>query len=425
MKAMMRRIVRPAILLGVALPVLLSLPGFTADRGVRPASPARPALRDAGQESVLGVSGNLRLLRLEGTPYEMGLAHGRALRKEIREIVDLWRKDLETTYKTGAASFIKALLARTDFRPAIEKWTPGLLDEVRGIADGAGLDFETMYAYQLIDETWVLGPDLGLGKCTSIGAEKTAGRPAFVSQTMDIPGYYHGYQTVLRLRDREADLETLVLTIPGVVAINGLNSRGVGLCLNAVTQLAYTTDGLPVAFVIRGILKKKSFREAAEFLRKIRPAAPQNYLLGGPDAVASFELAGNRIARFVPFEGAAFTYHTNHPLVNEEFNPKFLERLKARGWSLAQLKVSCPRFNFLKQTLKDNSAALGLDDLKALYRDRKSGINNAGTYACTIMLLGDDPELHIAPGRPDIEPFQVLAFSGRQGGRSPRPGPTR
>jgi hypothetical protein len=29
------------------------------------------------------------------------------------------------------------------------------------------------------------------------------------------------------------------------------------------------------------------------------------------------------------------------------------------------------------------------------------------------MLLGDHPELHIAPGRPDEEPFVVLAFDRR------------
>ena len=364
-----------------------------------------------GEQSVVRISGNLRILTLEGTPYEIGLAHGRALRKEIQEIVELWKKDLETGYKTDAATFIKNLLARTSFQASIDKWTPGLLDEVRGIADGAGLDFETMYAYQLIDETWVVGPDLDAAKCTSIGAQKRGANPAFVSQTLDIPGFYHGYQTVLHIRDRAAGLESLVLTIPGVVAGNGLNSRGVGVCVNAVTQLAYATDGLPVAFVLRGILKTKSFAEAAKFLREIKPAAPQNYLIGGPDGVADFEYAGDRIAPFVPFEGAEFTYHTNHPVVNDNFNPKFLERLKARGRTLDQMKNSCPRFNFLRQTLKDNTAALGLDDLKRLYRDRKSGINNAGTYACTIMLLQDNPELHISPGRPDEEPFQVFTFS--------------
>jgi Acyl-coenzyme A:6-aminopenicillanic acid acyl-transferase len=421
MKAMLRAIVRSAIIFGAIVPGLLGIPGLAADGPVPPPAHAAPTLRNAGQEDVLTLSGKLLILPLEGTPYEKGLAHGRALGGKIKEIVGLWKKDLETTYKTDSASFIKALLAKTNFQPAIEKWTPGLLDEVRGIADGAGLDFETIYAYQLIDEIWVAGPDLGFAKCTSIGARKTAGRPAFVSQTLDIPSYYHRYPTVLRIRDRDADLETLILTIPGVVAANGLNSRGVGLCVNAVTQLAYTTDGLPVAFVIRGVLAKKSFKEAAEFLRTIKPAAPQNYLLGGPDGVASFELAGNRIAPFIPFGGARFTYHTNHPLANENFQPKFLERLKAKGWSLDQMKGSCPRFNFLKQKLPDNSVALGLDELKALYRDRNSGINNAGTYACTIMLLGDKPELHITPGRPDAEYFQILSFPIPRHRPSPEP----
>ncbi len=396
---------------GIALP-------FSSKADVRPPIEAGAAFSDRAPvqgfsvaPGSLRISGNLRILTLEGTPYEMGLAHGRALRREIREIVGLWKKDLETSYGTGAASFIKNFLSRTSFQASIEKWTPDLLEEVRGIADGAGLDFETLYAYQLIDETWVMGQDFGAAKCTSIGAPKKGVRPAFVSQTLDIPGYYHGYQTILHIRDRAADLEAFVLTVPGIVATNGLNSRGVGVCVNAVTQLAYAADGLPVDFIIRRILRMKSFGEAEKFLREIRPAAPQNFLVGGPDGVAGFECAGDQAVPFLPFAGAEFTYHTNHPRVNDRFNPKFLERWKARGRTLEQMRSSCPRFEFLGRALQDNAAALGLDDLKALYRDRKSGINNDQTYACTIMVLKDDPELHVSPGRPDEEPFQVLAFS--------------
>ena len=77
------------------------------------------------------------------------------------------------------------------------------------------------------------------------------------------------------------------------------------------------------------------------------------------------------------------------------------------------MRNACPRFNFLKRTLTGNAAPLGLEDLKGIYRDRASGINNGGTYACTIMILEDAPELHIAPGRPDAEPFQILSFSAK------------
>ena len=356
----------------------------------------------------------LRIVELAGTPYQMGVTHGRALRTEIRELVGLWKRDLEKTYQVTAEVFIREFLKKTDFKPAMERWTPGLLDEVRGIADGAGVDFDTMYAYQLIDEVWAIGPDVELSKCTTVAAGKRNGRPAFVSQTLDIPAFYHGYQTVLRIRDeRDEGLETLVFTIPGVVAANGLNSRSVGVCVNAVTQLAYSPKGLPVDFVIRGILRQKTYEQAVKFLEDVRPAAPQTYVLGGPREAAVFERSAGKMSRFVPFEGAEFSYHTNHPLINDDFNPKFPEMLKRRNMSMESYRARCPRFNFLGRILKDDDTILDLDRLKGIYMDRASGINNATTYGCTIMVLGETPELHISAGRPDESPFQVLGFSPR------------
>lgn len=353
---------------------------------------------------------------MEGAPYEMGVAHGRALRVEIRELVGRWKSDLEKTYQVKADVFIREFLKATDFKPAAERWTPGLLDEVRGIAAGADLDFETIYAYQLIDEVWVIGPDVEPAKCTTIAAGRRNGDPAFVSQTLDIPAFYHGTPTVLRIRDQRDDgLETLVFTIPGVVAANGLNSRSVGVCVNAVTQLAYSPRGLPVAFVIRGLLRQKTYADAVRFLEAIQPAAPQTWVLGGPREAAVFERSAGKMSRFVPFEGAAFSYHTNHPMVNDDLNPKFREMLERKALALEDYQARCPRFRSLGGLLRDNSAALDLDTLKKLFRDRDSGINNAGTYGCTIMVLGDRPELHISPGRPDEAPFEVLRFSTRSG----------
>ena len=76
-------------------------------------------------------------------------------------------------------------------------------------------------------------------------------------------------------------------------------------------------------------------------------------------------------------------------------------------------RARCPRFNFLGRILKDDDTILDLDRLKGIYMDRASGINNATTYGCTIMVLGETPELHISAGRPDESPFQVLGFSPR------------
>ena len=371
-----------------------------------------PSLR-AGDTTLPGPAPRLRIVDLEGTPYQMGIIHGRTLKAEIRELVKRWKTDLEETYQVPAETFIREFLKKTDFKPAMKRWTPGLLDEVRGIADGAGIDFDTMYAYQLIDEVWAMGGDLGLAKCTTVAAGRRRGNPAFVAQTLDIPAFYHGYQTVLRIRDERDGLETLVFTIPGVLAANGLNSRSVGVCVNAVTQLAYSLKGLPVDFVVRGILRQRSYEQAVKFLQDIKPAAPQTYVIGGPGEVAVFERSAGKMSRFVPFAGAEFSYHTNHPLINDDFNPAFPEMLKRTATTLESYQAQCPRFNFLGRLLKDNTVAIDLDILQRLFRNRASGINNGDTYGCTIMVLGEKPELHISPGRPDEAPFQVLGFSPR------------
>ena len=257
-----------------------------------------------------------------------GRTHGESLKPEIQELVSRWKANIEKTYSVPATTYIQKLLEASDFKPAIERWTPGLLDEVRGIADGAGIDFQTMYAFQLIDETWVMSDDLGLSKCTTIGARRRDDSPAFVAQTLDIPGYYHGFQTVLRIEGSDEEPAALIFTIPGVVATNGLNDRSVAVCVNAVTQLSDSAKGLPVDFIIRGILQQKTYQDAVQFLKEIQPAAPQNYVIGGPKEVASFERSASRMVEFIPFEGAEFTYHTNHPMVNNDLNPKFIEDSK-------------------------------------------------------------------------------------------------
>lgn len=367
---------------------------------------AQPAPEVSSSEG----QGKLRVLELKGTPYERGKVHGQTLKPEIQELVKRWKADLEKKYSVPAETYIKKFLEASDFRPAIERWTPGLLDEVRGIADGAGVDFEIMYAFQLVDESWVIGPDLSFSKCTTIAANKRGLTSAFVSQTLDIPTFYHGFQTVLRIEGNDQEPEALVYTFPGFIAANGLNDRSVAVCVNAVTQMAYSVKGLPVAFVIRGILRQKTYEDAVRFIKDIEPAAPQNYMIGGGDRASSFERSAGKVMEFVPFSGAEFTYHTNHPLVNDDFNPKFTEALQTRGISLDDYKARCPRFKFLGQTFRDNAAKIDLEVLKQVYSHRDSRINNPSTYGCTIMLLGEHPELHIAPGRPDEVPFEVIGF---------------
>jgi isopenicillin-N N-acyltransferase-like protein len=96
-----------------------------------------------------------KVLQLSGSAYERGLQHGKELRQEIARIVGLWKKDLQMQTKTDPDALLQKFLAETNFVPAIKKWTPELLDEIRGIAEGSGQPYPTILAHQLADEIWV------------------------------------------------------------------------------------------------------------------------------------------------------------------------------------------------------------------------------------------------------------------------------
>ncbi len=347
----------------------------------------------------------IHVVVLEGTPYERGVTHGETLKSEIEHLVQDWKADLRHTYGTDPDALVELFLAETNFVPAIERWTPGLLDELRGIAAGSGIDFDTILAYNLPDELWANGPEIVRNRCTSIGVDAQGDAPAYVAQNLDIPGWYHHHPTVLHVKHADSDLESFVVSVPGLVGANGVNNRSVGVCVNTILQLKPSRTGLPVAFVVRGILAQESHAQALEFVRTIEHASGQNYIVGGPETAPGFECSQRVVTRFVPFEGAQWTYHTNHPLANENHRASYARRLTESG------PYACPRFATLQELLKAGTQ-VDRETIEKTLSTRNAGIpiNNSSTYVCTIMVLAEEPELHVSAGRPDEVPFEVLRF---------------
>lgn len=363
------------------------------------------------------VNKKLRVVALEGTAYNRGLVHGRTLKKEIQEVIALWRDDIEKTFKVTADKFIESFLKKTDFQKSIKRWMPEMLEEVRGIADGSGIDYNTIYLFQLPDELWANGSDVIGERCTSIGINRRGNSPTFVAQNMDIPSFFHGYQTLLHIKD--SGFEAFVLTVPGMIGINGINSHALAITCNTLLQLQYSRDGLPVAFIVRGALKQKSLKNLVRFITEIKHASGQNYIIGGPERAYSFECSANKVIEFIPYEGAELTYHTNHPLANDDYSKTFVDNLRKINKTPQEWNYFCYRLDALEKRIGKKSKAtdINLDLIKATLSSRDSEskpISNPLSYACTIMVLSAKPQLHIAPGRPDITPFEVFRFIDKQ-----------
>ena len=205
-------------------------------------------------------------------------------------------------------------------------------------------------------------------------------------------------------------MESFAFTFPGYIGANGMNNKRVSVVVNAIMQLKPSRSGLPVAFVVRGVLEKSSYEEAVQFLEEVTFGAPQNYLVGGIQQMGSYECSVDRVAEFIPFEGAYFTYHTNHPLVNDNYTDGFMNYLDTEGMTLEEYQGRCHRFNSLQAHYSDNNAVFDADTMKSIFSRRDWGINNQSTFGCTIMILSDPPELLVSPGRPDEQPFLRFTF---------------
>ena len=354
----------------------------------------------------------VRVLSLSGTPHERGLAHGRALKDEIREMVGDFLRDLEQDYGVESSEFVARFLETTDFMPAIEKWTPGLLDEVRGIAEGAEMPFEEIYLWQLGDEVWSMGRWAMREKCTAIGVGPRGDQPAIVAQNMDIPGFYQKYPTLLHVQ-REDGPDTMVLTCPGLIGVNGMNSSAVAVACNTLLQLRPSRTGVPCLFVVRCVLEQENLAGAEDWLKRVPHAVGQNYTIGDPTGVRAFECSAGEPVQFLPDPEGDFTYHTNHPLVSREWHPDYLSRCQLQGVEPEEGLYTCHRFESLMERFPSGAEMTPATIRAALASrdDPRGPICGDWTYGCTLFLLREGaPELQLSPGRPDRVAVQTFAF---------------
>ncbi len=361
----------------------------------------------------------LHIVVLEGTAHERGLTHGRELREEIGEVMGHWKTWIKQQFKQEPDEFIATFLQNSHFLEAAQRWQPEMVEEVRGIAEGAEVDFETMFAYQLIDEMWAMGGDLGNHHCSSIGVDRRGDQPTIVAQNLDLPAYMHGHQTLLHIKmppqDEDQDgkpLEILAFTIPGIIAANGINNYGVAVACNTVLQLQPDPNGLPVDFVVRGMLNCRTRADAVEFARSVRHAAGQNYIIGGDGEAWSLECSQDVVTRFEPTPGCGYTYHTNHPVANENYRDTYRARVEAAKAGGGAATVS-HRFESLEKRLTDpNKMNVELVRETLASQDHPGDpICNDSTYGSLIMVLGEEPYLLLAPGRPNETEFQRFDFS--------------
>jgi hypothetical protein len=345
------------------------------------------------------VIADLPIVRCAGSPRRRGEAHGEALRALIQATLGRWLASLGHAGHADPQAYLREFVGRTDYAAAMTRWTPDLLDELRGIAAGAGVPFEQLFAYNLLDEEWWFSrsqarPAPG---CTVIGWGGGGDDGPLLAQTMDIGSVYDGAQAVLHLQPDDAP-EALVFTFAGMIGLNGCNAASIGVVVNNLAMLPHASRGLPVAAIVRGILARGSLTDAAAFIQSTPHASGQHYAVGSPEGLLSFECSAGGVVRDT--SAASRVLHTNHPLVGD--CPPSDASANSRA-----------RYDFVAEHA---GAIAGQADIEAILADQSVPISIAWTpgrgftFGATSLALGRPPRMRVAPGPPHDTPYVELHF---------------
>lgn len=287
----------------------------------------------------------IQVLPLAGNPYSRGIAFGTACRASIGTLIADWLESLRAAGIDDPTAYIRDFLGNTNFLPAIREYTPDLLEEVRGIATATSNELDIVLACQFMDEEWAfratrLQDSEPLQKCSSV-ALRTAADESLIGQNMDLGVYTEGHQIALNITTSPNDPSELIFSVHGMIGLMGVNSCGLGVCVNSLPQLPVAQDGLPVTFVLRKLLKARSAAEAIACLKSVQHATGQHYLIADAAEIRSYEAAPHAVMEYhPPIPGRIL--HTNHPLAapgsraSDEYEANTAARLTSLVTRLAE-----------------------------------------------------------------------------------------
>ena len=340
----------------------------------------------------------------------MGRQTGEATRDLLRELVEV----VTDRINVGRAgheliSNEQALgVARTSTAYAAE-YAPELMEEVEGVAEGAGLSVEQVMLVNVRNQV----PAAVDGACTGVVIEPrcAVAGTGFAGQNWDNDPAMDRFSIVLIRRPSGAPAH-MNFTQPGIIGYMGLNDAGLGVVMNTLPAPARGV-GVPWYFLVRRMYLHASLEAVAAEVRRARRAIPANVALLTADGAADLEVTVDDV-HVLRANGRGVLVHTNHCVhpdllrVNELF-PELIQ--------------SGPRMSRAESLLGDQSGRLGVEHVKSLLSDhldyptsicRHENENlGDGHWTSVISMIVEPLEgrMHLTRGNPCSNPYEVYSLN--------------
>ncbi|WP_419533502.1 C45 family autoproteolytic acyltransferase/hydolase [Endozoicomonas sp.] len=281
----------------------------------------------------------MKKLQLTGSARERGHLHGELMREEIHTVLDYYRSRFLTD-RTMLQSHVDLLMQR------LMAFKPEYQIEMDAIAEASGV--EPFWIYCINGRSELMSSPAPT-ECSSIAFPQEG----LLGQNWDWAQALEG-QLALADIELESGHRLLTMTEPGMLAKIGMNSSGLGVCLNILPANQKLT-GLPVHFLLRALLECQSLQEARALIKSHGAGKASHVLVADKKTIIAVELAPDQ-PWFLSTEQPVYL-HTNHYLQPGQAQPTStrhctetrLEKLREATQQTAKLDL-----NAMQQLLNEN-----------------------------------------------------------------------
>ena len=254
-----------------------------------------------------------QVVSVKGKAFECGHQHGTQARERIRTLIGTYFCRWEAMWGVKKAEITEKCRRLV---PVIGNYDADILEELQGIAKGADLPLEEIVAlnarYELVWGERVVRL-FGKGGCTSVAAlpEATGNGRTYIGMNWDNAPFLRELCIVLKVA-QTGKPKVMVVTEAGLIGLKGMNSAGLGVCVNGlVSNLDKFDVKVPFFIMLRKALNEDSFARSLQVAMQTKVAVSGNLLFAHRDGEAiDLEVTPEDIG-IVQAENGILT-HSNH-----------------------------------------------------------------------------------------------------------------
>ncbi len=263
------------------------------------------------------------LIEVSGTPQQRGQQHGRQAAERIRRGIADYSAQLQRS-GFGEAELREAVAG---YLPVIENFDAHYVEEMRGIAEGAGVPFEQIVLLNARTELLQIASrrqreqqraaglpvDDDPDGCTGVVVlpEASAEGRLIHAQNWDWKAGCAETAIVLRVR-RDDGPDYITFTEAGALGRFGFNEVGIAVTANYLEcERDYSQLGVPLALIRRKVLEQTEFALALRTVYTTAKSASNNLIVSHAQGIAiDFECAPDETFLVHPQQG--LLVHANH-----------------------------------------------------------------------------------------------------------------